>query len=104
MLSLLPPSTSAVTDPPMPSNADETISLLGIADPWHRLQLAGERLRALEAQLTALRAIRLSAVDELVNKRRVSLSRVAAHIGLAKTRVGQLAHEAKRLAKGGEHR
>lgn len=103
MLSLLSPSTPARSDPPTFAGADVT-SLLGISDPWHRLQLAADMVKELEAQLQAMRAIRRDAVAELVHQRRTPLSRVAAFVGLTKTRIGQLAHDALRATGSGDAR
>jgi signal transduction histidine kinase len=98
MLSVLPTSTPAPEDSSTPTGAEVT-ALLEISDPWRRLALAAQGLSRIEAQLTAIRAVRRDTVAELVHQHRTPLSRVAAFIGLTKARVGQLAQEALRAAQ-----
>lgn len=99
MLSLLPPSQRRASDPPGITSVD-LASLLSIADPWRRCQLATEQAKHLETQITALLAVRRDAVGELVNQHRTPLSKVASHLGLTKSRIGQLAKAALRAIEG----
>lgn len=103
MLSLLPPPQREASDPPALITIDKA-ALLSVADPWHRSQLAAEQVKQLEAQMSALLRIRRDAVGELVNKHRTPLAAVAVHLGLTKTRIGQLAKAALRSLDGGDAR
>jgi DNA-directed RNA polymerase sigma subunit (sigma70/sigma32) len=103
MLSLLPPQQREASDPPALVLTDKA-TLLNVADPWHRSQLAAEQLRHLESQINVVQRIRREAVGELVNKHRAPLAAVASHLGLTKTRIGQLAKAALRALDGGDAR
>lgn len=103
MLSLLPPPQPEASDPPALVPADK-VTLLSIADPWRRSQLATEQLRHLESQITVVRQIRRDAVGELVNKHRTPLAAVASHLRLTKSRIDQLAKAARRALDGGDAR
>lgn len=103
MLSLLPPSPRKASDTG-PSASVNVAALLTIADPWHRSRLAADQARRLEAQMTTLLQIRRDAVGELVNDRRTPLAKVASHLGLTKSRIGQLAKAALRTLDGGDAR
>lgn len=114
MLSLLPPQQPEASDPPASVTThdalvttDETTlvsitTLLSIADPWRRSQVAAEQLRHLESQITVARQIRRDAVGELVDKHRAPLAEVACHLRLTKTRIEQLAKAARRALDGGD--
>lgn len=103
MLSLLPPPQRKASDSPATVSVD-VAALLTIADPWHRSRLAADQARCLEAQMATLLQIRREAVGELVNDHRTPLSKVASHLGLTKSRIGQLAKAALRTLDGGDAR
>lgn len=94
MLSLLPTSRRKASAPPL--STSEIATLLTIADPWHRSQLADEYAKNLEVQLSAVLTIRRDAVGELVNQHQTPLSKVATHLSLTKSRICQLAKAAQR--------
>ncbi len=103
MLSLLPPPRHEATDSPAATSID-VAALLTITDPWRRSRLAAEQARCLETQMATLLRIRRDAVGELVNNHRTPLSKVASHLGLTKSRIGQLAKAALRTLDGGDAR
>ncbi|WP_433732572.1 hypothetical protein ACQP2Y_46765 (plasmid) [Actinoplanes sp. CA-051413] len=103
MLSFLPSPQPEASDPPSFASIN-VAALQTIADPWHRSRLAAEQARCLEAQMATLLQIRRDAVGELVNSHRTPLSKVASHLGLTKSRIGQLAKAALRTLDGGDAR
>lgn len=102
MLSLLPPPHQASDSPA--SLAIDVAALLNITDPWLRSHLATKQAKQLESLWTLVLRIRRDAVGELVHQHRAKPSRVAAHLGLTRTRIGQLAQAALRTLDGGDAR
>jgi hypothetical protein len=103
MLSLLPPQLREASDPPAPVTIDRA-TLLSVADPWRRSQLADAQAKYLEEQWNIVLRIRRDAVGELIHKHRTPLAKVADHLGLTKSRIAQLAKAARRALDGGDLR
>jgi hypothetical protein len=103
MLSVLPPPQREPSDSPALPAVDVD-ALLNVTDPWLRSHLATEQAKHLESLWTLVLRIRRDAVGELVHRHHAKPSRVAAHLGLTRTRIGQLAQAALRALDGGDAR
>jgi predicted XRE-type DNA-binding protein len=61
-----------------------------ITDPWRRSQLADALVKQLAMLSSAALRIRSEAIRELIKQHRTSQARIARHLGMSRTRVGQL--------------
>lgn len=90
MLSVPPASSRREAGTPLVPLALDKTALLQVTDPWHRCRLADELAKNLRMLADMALQVRGDAVRELINKHGARPSRVATHLGVSKTRIGQL--------------
>lgn len=74
-------------------------ALRAVTDPWERARLAAELAAQLQERSTVVLNVRRDAVRELVVKLEAAPSRVARHLGLTTTRIGQLVRATTRTER-----